>query len=77
LAEHYCKLTADQNMCESKYRYALILRDGDGINQNVEQSIHELKHCAKAGDVNSQFELAMIFLGHRPQVIRSGLKISL
>jgi hypothetical protein len=27
--------------------------------------------------VNSQFELAMIFLGHRPQVIRSGLKISL
>jgi TPR repeat protein len=59
----YFKDAADGNILEAKYKYALMIRSGDGIERNHDESNKALEICGDRGEMKMQYDVAMTFLG--------------
>jgi TPR repeat protein len=57
-AIEYLKNAANQNHSKASYLYGLILRDGIGVEQDIDKSRIYLGQAAECHDVNAQFALA-------------------
>lgn len=53
-AEKYYKLAADQNNKEAQYIYSSLLRGGEGVKENLKESLKYLKKAAYNGHTKAQ-----------------------
>jgi TPR repeat protein len=68
----YFKDAADGNILEAKYKYALMIRSGDGIERNHDESNKALEICGDLGDKEMQYDVAITFFlnDHPPDTLR-------
>jgi TPR repeat protein len=69
------QMAADRGHVEAKYRYALMLRDGIGVSQDIEKSIEYLQSCDDIVYPKSAEELGKMCRAHPDVAMRVALSL--